>query len=96
MRREASRSAKIFCLILVFILIYGRMIFSTFSVDSGFSQKTSANITDTIIYGQINGTYFDKQILLEAKDLVRFIFEQDQIRFFNTTGVKTELAKVRK
>lgn len=53
-------------------------------------------MTDTIIYGQINGTYFDKQILLEAKDLIRTIFEQDQIRYFNTTGVKTELAQARK
>lgn len=95
-KKEASSSAKVFCLIAIFVLIYGRMIFSTFSIDSGFTQKISANITDVTIYGGITGKYFDKKVLKEAKDVVRLIFEQDSIRFFNSTGVKNELAEARK
>ena len=74
-KSRASRSAKIFCLILVFIVIYGRMIFTTFSVDSGFTQKTSANVTDTTLYGRIDGKYFNKKILKEVKEVVRLVFE---------------------
>ena len=67
---KASRSGKVFCLILVFLLIYGRMLLSTFSADSGFSRKTSANITDTTIVGEIDGRYFEKSILKEAKEIL--------------------------
>ena len=43
---------------LVFMLIYGRMIFSSFSEESGFYQKESYNITSTTISGDIDGEYF--------------------------------------
>ena len=95
-KSQAGRSAKIFCMILLFVLIYGRMIFSSFNEDSGFSQKTSANMTDITIYGQIDGKYFNDHVLKEAKEMVRQIFEQDHIRIFNSTGVKQGLTEARK
>ena len=83
-------------MILLFVCIYGRMIFTTFTVDSGFTQKTSANMTDVTIYGQVDGKYFNKKILPEAKEIIRLIFEQDHVRMFNSTGVKSELLEARK
>ena len=67
---KASRSGKVFCLIIVFLLIYGRMLLSTFSADSGFTRKKSANITDTTIVGEIDGRYFEEKILNEAKEIL--------------------------
>ena len=95
-KSQAGRSAKIFCMILLFVVIYGRMIFSTLSVDSGFTQKISANMTDVSIYGEVDGKYFNDHILPDAKKLVREIFEQDSIRLFNSTGVKDALMEARK
>ena len=68
--KKASRSGKVFCLVIVFLLIYGRMLLSTFSAGSGFERKTSANITDTIIVDEIDGRYFEESILKEAKEIL--------------------------
>ena len=48
---SANKYAKILCVCLLFVLVYGRMIYSTFSESSGFNRKNSVLITNTTITG---------------------------------------------
>ena len=57
-KERASRSAKLFFLIMFFMFIYAKMLYSAVSSGSGFSVKKSVNITDVTVYGQIDGKYF--------------------------------------
>ena len=82
---QASRSAKVFCLVLLFAVIYGKMLLSTVGANSGFNQLKSANITNVTIYGDLDIGYFEKNIAQEAREITQRIFQQDSLRIYNTT-----------
>jgi len=62
--------AKLACVFIFFIIVYGRMIWSTLSDDSGFSRKKSATITNTTISGTMDGKFFDDEVLPPLKEVM--------------------------
>lgn len=71
---RAGYSAKLVCIFLLFVVIYGRMILSTLGEDSGFSRKKSASIANVTITGEVDGQFFDKEILPDLKEVMQRIF----------------------
>ena len=69
LNQEAGKSARIFCLMVIFALIYGKMLMSTIGSHSGFTQLKSSNITNVTIFGDIDGEFFEKEIIAEAREL---------------------------
>ena len=91
-----DRKGKIFCLVMLFMLIYGRMIYTTVQPDSGFAQKTSVNITESYILGDITGRSFNQTILDDSHAVLKSVFTSEQVRQFNSAAIQEDLKKVRK
>ena len=72
------------------------MIYSTFSDSSGFAHKKSMLITNLTITGEIDGKFFESQVLPEVKEITQRLFQQEKVRMFNVTGLKDVLSEVKK